>query len=383
MVIIFTFLLSLTHLYYVTSSKPPIFINYYGVLDGYYIFFNIGKPSDLAMFKVDLQSGVNILTNSFFRQEKSSTHQILSNNTITYKSIEYHVQKFKDYILIGESTELDSFLFFFLNSNESKIDTIGFSYKYDNINFSLIHKLKQNNIIEQNAFSLGPAYDSEDEGAMYLGGMPENYKKRRKKATCNVSNKYKSWGCNFQYIFIDNDINKGYYIDKYLTFDSLNKFITIPRDFFDFIVGNVFDKLLSNDICEIIEEKGMRKIKCKCKEIETIPDITFVVDDFLYVFQRLDLFENLAYATCYSYFQTNLTSNDDSIIMGCGFFKKYFTLFDYDNHVIEFYHDQDFKQRYFNFPNITRKKRKFQILIILIPLLTISSLYLLYKHIIG
>ena len=114
MVIIFTFLLSLTHLYYVTSSKPPIFINYYGVLDGYYIFFNIGKPSDLAMFKVDLQSGVNILTNSFFRQEKSSTHQILSNNTITYKSIEYHVQKFKDYILIGESTELDSFLFFFL-----------------------------------------------------------------------------------------------------------------------------------------------------------------------------------------------------------------------------------------------------------------------------
>ena len=37
----------------------------------------------------------------------------------------------------------------------------------------------------------------------------------------------------------------------------------------------------------------------------------------------------------------------------------------------------------FNFPNITRKKRKFQILIILIPLLTISSLYLLYKHIIG
>lgn len=383
MVIIFTFLLSLTHLYYVTSSKPPIFINYYGVLDGYYIFFNIGKPSDLAMFKVDLQSGVNILTNYFFRQEKSSTHQILSNNTITYKSIEYHVQKFKDYILIGESTELDSFLFFFLNSNESKIDTIGFSYKYDNINFSLIHKLKQNNIIEQNAFSLGPAYDSEDEGAMYLGGMPENYKKHRKKATCNVSNKYKSWGCNFQYIFIDNDINKGYYIDKYLTFDSLNKFITIPRDFFDFIVGNVFDKLLSNDICEIIEEKGMRKIKCKCKEIETIPDITFVVDDFLYVFQRLDLFENLAYATCYSYFQTNLTSNDDSIIMGCGFFKKYFTLFDYDNHVIEFYHEQDFKQRYFNFPNITRKKRKFQILIILIPLLTISSLYLLYKHIIG
>ena len=122
---------------------------------------------------------------------------------------------------------------------------------------------------------------------------------------------------------------------------KLKKKLDSERDFFDFIVGNVFDKLLSNDICEIIEEKGMRKIKCKCKEIETIPDITFVVDDFLYVFQRLDLFENLAYATCYSYFQTNLTSNDDSIIMGCGFFKKYFTLFDYDNHVIEFYHDQD------------------------------------------
>lgn len=99
---------------------------------------------------------------------------------------------------------------------------------------------------------------------------------------------------------------------------------------------NYFEKGLQHDQCQIIYGlKTRKKIKCSKNYIETLPNISWIIDTYAYHFNSALLFKCKTNDDCY--FLLALNNNKDQFVFGKEFLNHFDLLFDYENEQIQFY----------------------------------------------
>lgn len=346
------------------------------------LFLSIGHPEDLLMFLVDTSADINIAALGYSKERKSTTANLLGHEVISFRNKEITLPKYNDSLFMKNGTVLSNFLYYF---SEKGPFCLGFAHKFDNLNFSILHLLKQKNYINKLALTLGPVYDDVQEGTIFLGEVPNRLKNKNYNSSCKINENSKFWECYIQYAYINNSSWNGYTINKFSIFETKFQNIYVPLKFFKWLVQNAFDDAIKKNFCKIIEVNEERSIECFCKGIDLVQPINFVIDDYIFQFSGFSLFDNIIYHKCTSFFVTKINSleNEAKFIIGSGFLKKFHTTFDYDEGRIVFYDTKEFMKRDFVLPYVYFKQIEFNLLIFIIFMMFSSSIinaYTMFLH---
>ena len=88
-----------------------------------------------------------------------------------------------------------------------KREGISFAYKMKDERFSVVHILKKSNQIDSLKYTLKPT--SMFEGRIYFGTLPVKKRiKEGKKGYCNVDDRFDTWGCHMNKIYLANSKSK-------------------------------------------------------------------------------------------------------------------------------------------------------------------------------
>ena len=352
------------------SKLVPIKI--YPMLGAYQATIYIGNPKQLVLCDIDLEKDYTLVTNFFFKNN-SDTVIFYNNETISIKDNPQKVQKLSDtFHLIKGSIETNvSGLYFYHLTDSSSLfiidNTISFSFKYRNKEFSLIHNLYTNKQIDHLSFYLSST-------EMYIGGIPENdifksiYNVSLPVNNNNKYSNYTTWGITLNGIFFDNNTSIKYINNGYAFLRVRSQSIYAPSSFMKFMNQSVFDKMIQSGYCSYSKE-GMKEYtyKCNCKILEDFPVFNFVIDGYIFQMSKYDLFE---YETMVCYFKIKENINNEWIL-GTAFTSRYTLFFDYEKESITFFNENPFLP--FNQNASTLRT----IFIILSSFLSISSIYLL------
>ena len=250
--------------------------------------------------------------------------------------------------IFGEKNPVINLTFYILSSKDIKgMQSIGLAYKFDDETFSLIHQLKKANYITQHKFALSSANDSVQ--SLYFGGIPQSEISNLYYAKCLVHSNSSNWGCKLDYIIINNKKVNLQKTDYLFTFNEDNVRLLAPKKFIDVLFHELFEERISKGICRYTSSTP-QNIKCDCKAIKEIGNVTFVIEHTKFVFSEKDLFYE-EYDECIFLIQEN-TNNDKEFIIGRIFLNKFLTLFDYDNGRIGFYSKNPFSKDNFVLINL-------------------------------
>ena len=134
----------------------------------------------------------------------------------------------------------------------------GFSYKYIDEDFSIVHSLYNQKKISHKLFAFIPATNQED-GYFIIGGITDD-KNYKYKGSLNVNSKYNIWGNTLKRISIGDE---KYDIDVYAQIHSSHYDIVTSKRFFIFILNTVLKEDIMNKNCERLTE-GFKKGMIEC-----------------------------------------------------------------------------------------------------------------------
>ena len=179
-----------------TNSKFIAF-NYEKIYGIFQFYIRIGKPRQTFLISLNMSTNITWISYYLYQKHKSSTIQILNNNTsftltsntsnlkvpsllikelITFDSIKED-NTYPIAPLPSSSYSVDKFMFYYPQINiptEIGYDSIGSGFYYNNISFSLVHMFYQCNYISQISFGFIPK--SLFKGIIYFGKLPPNLK---------------------------------------------------------------------------------------------------------------------------------------------------------------------------------------------------------------
>ena len=152
-----------------------------------------------------------------------------------------------DFKFLPADISIPNFTFYYSYANEKTSSaSIGFASHFDKEDFSVVHQLKKNNMIDRASFGFGEIIDNR--GRLFFGGIPIKHIQNKEKGSCTISQGYMTWGCSLLQVSTDKYIydNK----DGYAYFDSNIKRIIAPNEFMKEMETKVFNKYLKEGICE-------------------------------------------------------------------------------------------------------------------------------------
>ena len=103
----------------------------------------------------------------------------------------------------------------------------------DNENYSLLHLLYNNKIIEKKQFSF--VQEKNSYFTIFLGGIILK-EEEKYSVKCKIINN--SWGCNYSYLYISGNKSKIYKSDqiKYIYFQATSNKISIPISLYNYLL---------------------------------------------------------------------------------------------------------------------------------------------------
>ena len=217
------------------------------------------------------------------------------------------------------------------NKRMPKREGISFAYKMKDERFSVVHILKKSNQIDSLKYTLKPT--SMFEGRIYFGTLPVNKRiKEGKKGYCNVDDRFDTWGCHMNKIYLENHTDIVYSYNDYFTFQINKRKAIVPCSFLNWVKDKILKEYFDNGDCYVVNGNNS-KITLECKEFSTVikfPKIYFVFDEFkIYKWVR-DLFICYKDRQCFSQFKC-IDGKEDQWIFGSSFLTDYELTFDYDN----------------------------------------------------
>ena len=251
---------------------------------------------------------------------------------------------------IENAFEINEFSINYINKFSLPLfDSLALGYKFKDINKSIIHILKKQGVIAQAAFGFKQV-SLESKGMLYFGGMSKAVEDNYEKAICHVNPRYTHWGCDMKYMFFNNNLSNGIYIDSYSYFVSNTFYSLLPPKYFELIVEVLFQKLMNMNKCQYQTRDKLKCVVCECDSVKNIGDITFVIEDTGFDMGFKKMFEKV-FTSCYFNFRTIDKDSGDTEkqlgnvwLLGTSFYIDYYTKFNYEDSTISFYMDDDFKK---------------------------------------
>jgi hypothetical protein len=222
---------------------------------------------------------------------------------------------------------------------------IGFGYKFDNYNYSLIHKLYENNYITENQFSFVQE-TAETKGEIVLGSISHYYDINTFmfKGKCNVIKSNSYWSCGINSIKYENETfdNNGDVIE--VGFHSVMKYSIHSKQ-----VLTMIHKVMKDKCMEVVYNMDENKLLCDKKSV--LNSTYNIIIDFGSQMIEIPLHmlfqcDNEGRETCLSTFLyiendsslTHILNPSTQIIFGPLFFKIFKIItFNYDDNSIAFY----------------------------------------------
>lgn len=306
---------------------------------GYYIEMFIGQPPQLCVMSLDFSFPFTRIGNILYSYTRSMTHSLLSISPSLLNNTDVKGIEIEDIVRIGDDKHDISSQLTFININNSNNfitpNAIGLSYQFINSNYSIIHQLKAQGFINQLSFALVAI--NKQWGSLYYGGIPLNMNINKTVSYCNVKGRNGLWDCNISKILI-----KGHrYSNKesaYATFDSHLRNIEAPIEFEKFLITNYFKKAQVNHQTNYDKRSPNEKqFSCSLFDIDKLPNITFVIDNYSYSLNSEMLF-SCSSKECT--FTITINTERKNWLFGLVFLRKFDLLFNYEDSKIYFYSDK-------------------------------------------
>lgn len=223
--------------------------------------------------------------------------------------------------------------------------SIGLSYKVSNTSF--IMKLFQENYIQKLSFCF---YHYENKNYLSFGGLPQQIISEKRKAVTSVDDRDIFWGIKLtEFYFGDGKYN--YINDKYAFINVDNDRIFAPENVMDHIASTVFSEYIANKTCKYNQKQGRQYINCQCLPMKYFPNMTFVIDGYLIVLTANELFITIqSKSNCLFLIQRSFEEGYENMwYFGNYFINRFDTEFNYDEHTITFYSDDEIQKRTYEY----------------------------------
>lgn len=309
--------------------------------------------------------------------------KIVGSQMKTIKSIELNATEYRIVIQLNtDPNSLVNFNFFHVNTLETineETGGFGFAFKFEDYKYSLVHQLKEQNMITHLSYGLLPK--KTNKGSFYFGGIPDDLERNYFVYKCKVTPNYITWGCSLTIITF-NDLNStsninsfpDYFNRHYSYFQTGIRRTKAPGDFIEFITSTILKSLIESKKC-IYETEIVCAVGC----IQSIPKFNFVFERKLALtFDWNTLFDC---AGIYCSFTIDKNDEGDEWVLGTNFIRKYGMLFDYEDESIRFYLQKDYGMLNGDIIPLSkdthasnRKNIKLLFFFLIILLLTISGL---------
>ena len=278
-----------------------------------------------------------------FLQSSSSSNTIAN---ITIDNTQYNaVQINETFYISTQNAIINTYIYHILHAhNVSITQCLSLCFNHSNHYDSLIHSLYKHNVINYKAFAFDFGNLSSPmnvfQHKIYFGNdIPKDiFITKPFKYECKVIVGSSKWKCNLNKVHYKfNTVEMNYHITKPMHFQANDYKILAPDDFIYSIRNIVMEKFINQGVC--VENENV--FECKCNDddmLNEFPNITFTIDDTEHIMQSKELFTKNTEGKCTFIIGRNVVNGNEWII-GTMFYKKYFTVFDYEQKEILFYSD--------------------------------------------
>lgn len=318
-------------------------IPYQVCFGSYYIHLNLGQPSQNLFHAIDQEREFTWTANTFYSREKSNSVKVLKETNLRFRHLDMFGSILEEHLTLTSNNQIDEFPFYVINSTRgfnSRVGGIGFSYKFRDTHYSIIHRLKEAKQIDNLAYSFVSL--TKDNGTFYLGGVPDDSIVNKTQSSCKVTNQHSNWDCDLSFVFFG-DIsyvydNIYYNNHEYAFFQVADKRILAPEAFIDYLNNNYFHSYIRNDKC--ILSISMNKVfECNCNIINALPKIHFIFDSKAYSFKASELFEESGPQCTFLIASNHI--RDKNWLFGTVFLSKFISLYDYNKSTVTFYSNNE------------------------------------------
>lgn len=304
----------------------------------YKTYFQVGNR--IMMFDIRQDKNTTEMRKEFYEpSDKSIVHNITYDNCTVVQDI----------IIISDQVKISNPDFYFLISETEDTETpyanreasVGMSFYFNDTQYSLVHILTKNNIIDKNIYTISPFNN-----ALFFGKVNENfYSEYTYIGNCSVEKNNVNWGCQLlsvSYEEINSNtsnttnttqtkpVNKHIYKNKYLTqFTSKEKLMTVPPDFYEMIKESFFKKYFEQNLCDTYQmSMDPEVLRCKYSIMEELGDFIFVFKEITIRIKGRNLFRE-GVDDCFFRIRTKLTI-ENKWVFGMAILGDVISSYDYD-----------------------------------------------------
>ena len=238
----------------------------------------------------------------------------------------------------------------------SSLISLGLARKFKDYKYSLVHQLKEQNLISTHQFTIDLNSPGETKGQIYFGESPQNIKNKYKnnqilKCSTNLSN---NWSCPLSKVIISNkdnihedNIEPIYEVDlvqNVILFDTINYQYRLPKKYLTILEDVVLKKHVKNGQCHFKFNQNFNDIgyyECNCNAVNNFPDLIFVIngkkmmkiniENMFTQFEMSDGSEDVCEL------EIRLSDNENEWGLGAMFMKSVVSEFDYDLDEVKIY----------------------------------------------
>lgn len=317
-----------------------------------YFEISLGEPEQKIYFKIDLEIPITYTSSLLYHKLKSI--YFVDNNFAnqTFHNIELPFANISDLLKIPQNNIKLPYYNFALLANDvleyGADSRISFAFHNDNLyNTSLIYLMKKQGYIDKQIFSIKPVTMFNDDGLIYIGGIPNHEITNKSTLICSIiknNNNYNKWSCEIKEVLFNNkkvELKNNFFIFNYeLDYNIMsNKFSQVIRE-------TIKNNEKYNSICFTSKSNGkeINSFVCLCNIMYDFPNVILNINDYFIELKADKLFIRVDELFCSFIFKfyANETFNPNQWTLGYKFLKNYLIAFDMDNKSISLYSNTPF-----------------------------------------
>lgn len=348
------------------------------------ILASFGKPSQQVLIPVDLMNHFTWISDKLFNARQSDTSTYIDEDTLSIKGIIVFAILLKDRFQLKNKYTIPQLYFFYIKTKSvlNSPGSIGLAFFTSSSNLNVIQQLYQEQLISYKQFAFVPT--NLKVGKVLFGNVTSHisFNQNRYYSECKVDMQVRQWGCNLNFIKINDEI--VYDNVTYVQFASEYKGMFISEEFYKIIKEKIFNNYLDRNKCKEIKDNTNMKIRCNCGDIKNFPKITFHLGSGYFVFDWKKLFIEISDDFCYFIMMlhnSEVKKHSIEWVFGHDFWLNYITVFDYEKQETRFYSNEDLTLNKNSIRINLYMERKLQIIKMNISIMIIYLIIiLLYKY---
>ena len=284
---------------------------------------------------------VNVRNYHLFNPENSSTAHKTNETFILFYGNAYVFGYFySDQFKILPQKNV-SMLFGVANNTNFDINgadgIMGLARKYNKGIDSSILKLKQNNMISSNIFSI-KYYDENQTADLFLGEEHNDFDLKENIGSCLLQsnldyNKY-FWTCKLKTFSLNyNNLNYTFNLNKDVLFNTGINWIILPKNLSDSLIP-----FLEKFNCFSYDESRINS-KILCRNFSQIPNITLEIGQYYFFMNNSYMYNEFVSSCGTTFYELKIyfEENIEFATIGMPFFYQFHTMFDMDSNILKFY----------------------------------------------